>query len=66
MIHDLDDPINKDLIKFVIIHQSTVRFPIYTPSDDSLMIRQSLSHGIFAIIRKDQGSYSLNLNLNLV
>ena len=44
MTHDLDDPINEDLINFVIIYQSAVRFLIYTPSDDSLMIRESSNH----------------------
>ena len=34
---DLNDPINGDLINFVIIYQSAVRFPIYTPSPESLL-----------------------------
>ena len=44
MTRDFDDPINKYLINFVLIYQSDCRFPVYIPSDDLLMIRESSSH----------------------
>ena len=41
MTRDLDDPINSDSINFVIIYQSAIRFPTYTPNDESLMTRSN-------------------------
>ena len=46
MIRDLDCEINEDLINFVIVYQTAVRFPIYTPSEDSLIIRVSSCHSL--------------------
>ena len=50
MNRDLDDPINEDLINFVITYQSAVSFPIYTLSNDSLMIQESLSHNFIQLL----------------
>ena len=37
MTRDLDDTINEELTNIAIIYQSAVRFPIYTPSHESLI-----------------------------